>query len=110
MFSIRYMVLRSYATTSKFTYPCYLLTEPYRTTCYFHSGFGSITSECESEAFTVVMTATFTVYSGLMALYGGPLGVASVFCATYFPFLAGLPLRTRDLNFGVFTAKFSLFS
>lgn len=110
MFAIRYMVLRTFAVTSKFSYPCYLLTEPYRTTCYFHSGFGSITSECETEAFTVVMTATFTVYSGLMALYGGPLGVASVFCAVYFPFLAGLPLRTRDLNFGMFTAKFSLFS
>lgn len=93
MFAMRYFVLRDYPTLSKWAYPCYLLSNPFRTTCYFHSGFGGISDECYAAAFDVVSMATHIVYGGVFARYGGPLGVASSYAFVCFPFLGNLPVR-----------------
>lgn len=110
MFATRYFALRTTPSATKWSYPCYLLAEPYRTVCYYHAGFGDISQECESETMNVLNLATATVYGGIMTAYGGPLGTASVFLYVYFPFLSGLPVRSKNLQWSEFVKKNVMFS
>jgi len=110
MFATRYYTYRSISSAVKWNYPCYLLHDPYMTACYFHGGFGAVSSECASERFNVVSAATSAVYGPTAAMYGGPMGVASVYASIYFPFLADLPLAPAHRAFESFANKYILFS
>lgn len=110
MFAVRYFTLRSYSVATKWKYPCYLLSDPYKSVCYFHGSFGSISDECYSETFNTVGMAASMVYSPLVMQYGGPMGTASSYIAVYFPFLSSLPLSKPDLAWHSFVKRYVLFS
>jgi hypothetical protein len=107
-FSVRYFTLRSYPLTTKWTYPCYLLADPFKTVCYFHSSFGGIADNCDANRYNVISAAASTVYGTAIMAYGGPMGVLSTYVFVYFPFLSSLPLGARDMLWNPFVTKFAI--
>jgi len=110
LFGVRYFTMRQRNIATKWSYPCYLLTEPYKATCYFHSPFGDVSSECNAATFDTVTMATNMVYWPLFELYGGPLGTAATYAMVYFPFISSLALQKEDLVWKTFAKKFVMFS
>jgi len=110
LFGVRYFTMRQRNIATKWSYPCYLLTEPYKATCYFHSPFGDVSSECNAATFDTVTMATNMVYWPLFELYGGPLGTAATYAMVYFPFISSLALQKEDLVWKTFARKFVMFN
>lgn len=106
MFAIRYFTLRHYPIATKWSYPCYLMVDPYKNVCYFHSNFGAISNECFSEAFNVISISVALVYGQVAKTYGGPFGVAATYLAAYFPFISNLPLSAGDMKWNAFVTKY----
>jgi len=75
--------------------------------CYYHGTFGAVASNCYAENYNLQMAATSMVYANLINAYGGPLGVASNYLSTYFPFVSDLPLRKDETVYPAFVRKFS---
>jgi len=107
MFASRYFIYTPFGSTTMWSYPCYLLSMPMSNVCYFHSDFGSISNECASDNFNTITTAVGVAFSQEMALYGGPMGVLSVFAYVYYPFLHGLPINPADKPFAKFVQKYT---
>lgn len=109
MFITRYFALRDATAEAvgygKWTYPCTLLQEPFKTVCFFHGNYGAISSECDSDTLNLIYTATLTVYGPLIMAYGGPFGVLAAYLTVYFPFLHDLPIPSSDAGFWVFWQK-----
>jgi len=99
MFIIRYFTFRDTPVQNKWTFPCYLLNNIYKSICFFHGNFGIISEECFAETQNIVSIATAVVYGGLIHSNGGPLGVVSSYCSVYFSFLSNLPLDQYSTNF-----------
>jgi hypothetical protein len=107
MFAVRYLVLRALPTYYKWTYPCYLLPASLATVCFFHSPFGAVSGECAAERFNVVSMATSTVFAGVIANYGGPLGAASSMVSVWGPFLSDLVLPVSNfMGFWMMTTHY----
>jgi hypothetical protein len=109
MFAIRYFTLRNFPLATKWSYPCYLLHNPFKDVCYFHAGFGAISNECYSETFNVISLSASLVYGKLIEKYGGPMGVVSVYVGVYFPYISGLPLRSGEMVWSKFVKSYILF-
>jgi len=102
MFIVRYFALRDTAQENLWTYPCYLLKTGYRTTCFLHGNFGSISEECYSENQNLIGAATGMIYSQLIQANGGPLGAVASYASVYFSFLNNLPISREDTSYAGF--------
>lgn len=102
MFIVRYFAYRDIPNPNKWTYPCYMLDEGYKTVCYFHGNFGIISEECYAETQNLVGVASSLIYGGLQAQNGGPLGVVASYCSVYFSFLSNLPIPPAESSFTKF--------
>jgi len=98
MFFVRYVSFRASSMEFKWTYPCYLLTEPFKTVCFFHGNFGAISEECDSERMNIFMSATNVAFGAMMPFYGGPLGALSSYVTVYYPFLVDVPIGEDDMS------------
>jgi len=110
MFAVRYFTLRYYPLATKWSYPCYLLADPFKEICYFHSEFGDIPYSCYFEFFNVVLTAGYMVYAPQISAYGGPMGVLAVYISVYFPYIADLPIAPKNKIWPAYCQKYILFN
>jgi len=110
MFQVRYLVFNDSPEEWKWTYPCYLLAEPFKTVCFFHGKFGAISEECDSERMNIFMTATQSCFAAMLPFYGGPLGALASFVTVYYPFLVDVPMGEERRALGTFWEAHSTYN